>query len=249
MKNHPLSVVWLLALLFVLQACKDPEKEEGNLTIQLQPFVGAQPLSFSNTTYTNGNQEFYLSKLKFYVSHVKLVKADNSEVEVEDVAFFNYSDNAWKSFTVKADPGTYKGIKFSVGLDPAQNATNPLNLSSSDPLGPQDDMHWDWLKYRFIVIEGTADTLGNNFAGGVHGLVYHVGRDTCYRNTSLSGTEFTVNNEGEKTINLKLDLLNIFQGSNSINMFTESGTQSENSDLNIAIKFADRFAQSFSYSE
>lgn len=249
MKKSPFSVVWFLALLFVLPACKDPKKEEGNLKVQLLPYVGSQPLSFSNTIYTDGNREFFFSKLKFYISHVKLVKADNSEVEVEDVAFFNYSDNAWKAFTVKADPGTYKGLKFSVGLDPAQNQTNPLSLSLSDPLGPQDDMHWDWLKYRFILVEGTADTLGNNFNGGVVGLVYHVGRDTCYRSVSLTGTEFTVNAEGEKVLNLKVDLLNVFQGANGINMFEEKGTQSENSDLPVAIKFADRFAESFSYSE
>lgn len=249
MKNSPLLFIWLLALAFVLPACKDPKKEEGNLKIQLQPYVGSQPLSFSNTIYTDGDREFFFSKLKFYISHVKLVKADNSEVEVEDVAFFNYSEYAWKSFTVKADPGTYKGIKFSVGLDPAQNSTNPLDLSSSDPLGPQDDMHWDWLKYRFIVMEGTADTLGNSFAGGVHGLVYHVGRDTCYRGVSLSGTEFTVNAEGEKLLNLKVDLLNVFQGADGIDMFVEKGTQSEDSDLDIAIKFINKFSESFSYAE
>ncbi|MFM2307448.1 MAG: hypothetical protein RLZZ367_2117, partial [Bacteroidota bacterium] len=61
MKKFPFSVVWFLALLFVLPACKDPKKEEGNLKVQLQPYVGSQPLSFSNTIYTDGNREFFFS--------------------------------------------------------------------------------------------------------------------------------------------------------------------------------------------
>ncbi|HLP19840.1 MAG TPA: MbnP family protein [Chitinophagales bacterium] len=244
-------ILLLLPVLFLVTGCHDKDTHEhGNLKLQLNAYVGSQPLNFGSGIYNDGvSREYYFSKLKFYLSHIKLVKEDGSEVEVEDVAFFDYADNAWKSDLVNADAGTYKGIKFSVGLDPTQNSTTPTDLDDSDPLGPKDDMHWDWLKYRFVILEGTADTLGNNFAGGNIGLVYHVGRDTCYRQVSLSNGNFTVNAEGETVINLNVDLQTLFTGAGAIDMFVEPGTQSENSDLAVAIKFADRFAQTFSYSE
>lgn len=248
MKNIFLAGVLVLSLAGC-KSCKEPDK--GNFTVQLQPMVGTQPLSFSNTLYNDGaDKEFFFSKLKFYISHIKLVRADNTEVEIEDAAFFDWSDNNWKSFSAEADAGTYKGVKFFVGLDPQQNAGNPDNYAADEALGPKDDMFWEWLKHRFVVLEGTADTLGNNFGGGVVGLVYHTGRDTCYREVVLSGPEFVVNAEGEKAINLQLDLLKIFTATpEPIHMFTQPGTQSEDADLPVALQFSNQFSKSFSYSE
>ena len=244
------SFFLVAAVVFISSCCK-PE-EQGNFTVQLNAFVGAQPLSFTNTIYTDSvAKEFFFSKLKFYVSHVKLIKADNSEVEIKDAAFLDYSDRNWKSFTAKADAGTYKGIKFSVGLDASQNQTDPDNYSGNEPLGPKDDMYWDWLKHRFIVLEGTADTLGNGFNGGTKGLGYHVGTDVCYRTITLMGqNNFTVENDASKQINLNLDLLKIFKGSpDVIDMFQQPATQSEVGDIDIAEKFANLFATAFTYSE
>lgn len=242
------TILFCFATLTFFSCCKKPKP--GNFKVQLQTNVGTQPLSFS-TSYADGmGKDFYFSKLKFYLSHIKLIKADNTEVEIEDAAFFNFEDSNWKSFSAEVDAGTYKGLKFSVGLDPAQNATNPDNYGNNEALGRKDDMFWDWLKHRFIVLEGTADTTGNSFSGGNIGLVYHVGRDTCYREVSLSGTSFTIEANSNKQLNLNLDLLKVFYGtSDTINMFLQPGTQSEDFDLPTAVKFADQFSKAFSYSE
>jgi hypothetical protein len=248
MKNTLIALLLLLGLAGC-KSCK--EEDKGNFTVNLQGYVGSTPLSFSNTIYNDGaGKEFFFSKLKFYLSHIKLVRADNTEVEIKDAAFLDWSDNNWKSFSANVDAGTYKGIKFFVGLDPQQNAGNPDDYAADEPLGPKDDMFWEWLKHRFVVLEGTADTLGNNFGGGNIGLVYHTGRDTCYREVTLSGTEFTVNAEGGKSINLNLDLLKVFAAApEPVNMFTQPGTQSEDADLPVAIQFSNQFSKSFSYSE
>lgn len=247
MKNY----VLLTLVLISLAGCKScKENQEGNLIVNLNATVGNQPLNFSNTFYNDGaDKEFYFSKLKFYISDVRLVRTDNTEAKFADAAYFDWADNNWKKFSGNADAGTYKGIKFFVGLSPQQNATNPDDFKDDHPLGPKDDMYWEWLKHRFVNLEGRADTLGNNFLGGSTGLVYHVGRDTCYREVVLSSTDFTVQNTGKKNLQLNLDLLKVFTGSNAIDMFQQPGTQSEDNDLHIAIKFADKFAESFTYSE
>lgn len=239
----------LLLMVLSLAGCKScKEADNGNFKVNLQAFVGTQPLSFTNTIYNDGGgKEFYLNKFKFYLSNIKLIRPDNSEVKVEDAAFFDWETR--KSFSANVDAGTYKGIHFFVGLDPIQNATNPDDYSSTEALGPHDDTYWEWLKHRFIVLEGRADTLGQNFSNSI-GLAYHVGRDTCYREVILTGTDFTINTSADKAINLNVDLLKVFnQSPEPINLFTQPGTQSEDSDLPIAIQFANQFSKSFSYSE
>ncbi len=230
----------------LFSCCK--KNKPGNFKILLQANVGSQPLSFS-TTYNDGlGKDFYISKLKFYLSHIRLIKPDNSEVEITDVAFFNADDNNWKSVAAEVQAGTYKGLKFSIGLDPTQNATNPDNYSNNDALGPKEDMFWEWQKHRFIVLEGVADTSGNNFTGGNHGLGYHVGTDTTYRTTSISGADIVVEEGVERQLILHLDLMKVFYSStDTINMFTESATQSETGDLPTAIKFAEQFSKAFAY--
>lgn len=240
----------LLLVFFLLSISSCDKKNKGNFEVKLNAFVGAQPLSFSNTIYSDGEgKDFYFTKFKFYISDVRLVRTDNTEVDVEDVAYFDYSDNNWNSFSVEAPSGEYKGVKFYVGLNPAQNATNPDDFKASNPLGPKDDMFWEWLKHRFINLEGKADVSGGSFVNGV-GLVYHVGRDTCYREVSLTNVNFIIPDEGKKSVNLNLDLLKVFkQQPAPIDMFLKPGTQSEDNDLAIAIQFADQFSKSFSYSE
>ncbi|MCS6934414.1 MAG: hypothetical protein NZM35_04590 [Chitinophagales bacterium] len=242
------SVILLLISLLLTgcKSCKD--KTDGNVIIHVHATFGNQPLSFVNTFYNDGaGKEYFFSKLKFYLSHVQLIRTDNTPVPLTDAAYIDWSDEAWKKFIGKADAGTYKGLRFFVGLDKQQNSLKPDDYDADHPLGPKDEMFWEWLGYRFINFEGRADTAGQNFTGGSVGLVYHVGRDTCYREVTLSGAEFTVQNSGKKAIRLNLDLMKIFTGTDAINAFQYPGTQSEDYDLHIAIRFADRFAQSFDY--
>jgi len=240
----------IIVLAFLVSMTSCDKKDKGNFEVQLNGLVGTQPLSFSNSIYNDGEgKEFFFQKLKFFISEVRLVRTDNTEVDVADAAYFDFADKNWKSFSVEAPSGDYKGIKFNVGLNPAQNATNPDNYKASDPLGPKDDMFWEWLKHRFINLEGKAAVAGSGFVNSV-GLVYHVGRDTCYRSVSLADGEFFVPIEGKKTVKLNLDLLKVFkQQPEPIDMFLVPGTQSEDADLAIAIQFANQFSNSFSYSE
>lgn len=238
-------------ILILLTGCH-PDKK-GDVKVQLNGYVGSQPLSFTNTIYNDGmGKQFYFSNLQFYISHFNLVKDDNALVEIQKAAYFEYGNSAWHSFSVKEVPaGNYKGIQFSVGLDTAQNNIDPVVYENdpANPLAPKPDMYWAWLKHRFIVLEGRADTMGGNFASGA-GLQYHVGRDTTYRTVTINGPSFSIDKDGTATINLNLDLLKIFYGStDTLDMLKQSGTQSENNDLDVAIKFANQFSKAFSYSK
>lgn len=239
------TILFLLIIFFA--GCK--KEKPGNFTVNLQAYVGSQPLNFSNTVYTDGNTEFYFSKLKFFTSHFTLVRADNTEVAFKDAMFFDWSDNNWKSFSANVDAGTYKGIKFYVGLDPQQNSTNPDDYKSNEPLGPKTDMFWDWMKHIFVLLEGRADTIGQNFVNS-KALRYHTGTDTCYRVVVITGNDIVINQGTNKNLNLNVDLLKVFkEPPTPVNMLTQSETQSEGNELPLAIQFSDQFAKAFTYSQ
>lgn len=240
----------MVFLLLGVQSCKN-KVEKGNLDVQLKGYVGERELSFVNTIYNDSmGKEFFFSTLQFYLSHFRLIKTDNSSIELADVAFLDYDDKNWKSFSVAAPEGDYKGIAFYVGLDAAQNDTKPEDFPSSHPLGPQKNMYWSWLKHRFVNLEGRADTSGQNFTDGSIGLTYHVGRDTCYREVMLTGPSFSIMDGVNKKIQLNVDILKVFYGTtDTIDMFLEPGTQSEDFEIDLAIKFAEQFSKAFSYSE
>jgi len=244
------GIWWLAVVVFLavtVYSCK-PKKEDGNFKVTLRGYFGSQPLSFSSIYDAGDGKQYYFSKLKFFLSHITLIRTDNTEVEINPVAYFEFGSSKWSSFTAKAPAGDYKGIKLSVGLDPSQNNTEPDNYPADNPLGPKEDMFWSWLKHRFINLEGRGDTITGNFVNGV-GLVYHVGLDTCYRTTILSNGEFTIADE-DKEMFLHLDLKKVFSGSaDAIDFYTEPGTQSEPGDLPTAIRFANKFSESFEYSE
>jgi hypothetical protein len=239
----------VFAFLFLAATGCKPEKKKGNLKVSLQGYFGTELLNFASIYDAGDGKQYYFSKFKFYLSHIKLVRDDNTEVEIKDAAFFDYGSTDWKSFTVNAPIGNYKAIKLSIGLDPTQNATEPDNFPSTSALGPKEDMYWSWLGHRFVNLEGRGDTIPGNFVTGV-GLVYHVGQDTCYRTTTLNNGNFTINANEDKAMTLNVDLKKVFSGSNNpINFYTQPGTQSEAGDLFVAIHFADKFSECFSYSE
>jgi len=238
-----------VALFFMLYSCKK-EGNQGTLTVKFAGYVGNEPLSFTDSIYFDGlGNEFYFSTLEMYIAHFSLVKSDNSLVEIDPVVFFNYSAPNWMSFTVNAPVGSYKGILFHFGLDPAQNSTNPQNYSDSVALGPQTNMYWIGMGHRFMALEGRRDTVGGNFVNGT-GLVYHVGTDTCYRTVTINGPAFTISQGTNNQMNLNLDVLKIFyQPNDTLNMVLYPGTQSLSNDLPTAIKFANQITKAFSYSQ
>jgi len=239
-----------VALFFMLYSCKK-EGNQGTLTVKFAGYVGNEPLSFVDSIYADGlGNEFDFQTLQMYIAHFSLVKSNDSLVEIDPVAYFNYSDPNWFSFTVNAPAGSYKGILFHFGLDTAQNSTLPQNYPATNPLGPQTNMFWGAMKHRFMALEGRADAVPSDSFVHATGLVYHVGTDTCYRSVTINGPAFTIVAGTTNQMNLNLDLLKIFyQPNDTLNMILYPGTQSLSNDLPIAIKFSNQITKAFSYSQ
>ena len=234
MKTFKLIVV-LILVSGLLVTCKKPAKE-GTVTVTFTPTFNGEPLSF-DSIYTDGKGNYFdFITLQLFISHFSLVKNDNSLVEIDSVAFFDYADPndpGWGSFSVTAPTGSYKGIVFNVGLDHAQNLTNPGSfLNASNPLSPHISMYWDttntgiYWGHRFVDLDGTSSTSSTFLPNNP--LVYHVGTDTCYAygsNVNASGAAFSIGG-GNNNFNLNLDIYKIFYSSPGLNFIQYPGTQS-----------------------
>ncbi len=237
-----LWVIFLAAL--AISSCKP--KKEGNFTLQMAGKYGNQSFALGTPNTDPEGRRIQVEKLKFYLSHITLIKEDNSEIEIKDVALIDFENPG--AIIVKADAdGNFKAIRFGLGVDSIQNNTDPLSVPSSNPLSGDNGMYWSWLKYQFEILEARCDT--TNTGTGIFNWfpLYHIGGNAQYRQVVINKS-FTVCCNNKSTVTLILDAEKIFYGSTqTLDIITESTTQmGPSDDPNVAIKFVNNFSNAFS---
>ncbi|HWB64979.1 MAG TPA: MbnP family protein [Chitinophagales bacterium] len=245
-----LKVLALLAvtvLIVGLWSCHhDADSTTGTVVLQMSSKYGDQ--SFALNSFNTDPQGRYLKvqNLAFYLSHIQLVKTDNSVVDLDTVAIFNFDIPATLSVTYKNIPiGEYKKIIYWNGVDSLQNLHDPGDPNLLSPLSGGYDMWWPMLLYRFETMDAKWDTQDTLLR---HGLTYHIGTNAIYRSGQVDGN-FSVTGGNTTNLNMVLDVKKIFYPDNndSIDLVNEGQTQCSNaSELAIAAHFADNFSQAFS---
>ncbi len=133
-----------------------PASPTGDLYLELEPSVGPAPLLLNGPAYPNGNgEQFTVSTFKYYLSNVKLRRADGSQYAVPDSYFLvDAAAPASAHIALRQVPaGTYSGLSFVVGVDSARNVAG----AQTGALDPANGMFWDWnAGYVFVRLEGTS---------------------------------------------------------------------------------------------
>lgn len=237
-----LSVIFLLSVFF--SSCK--KNKEGNFTFTIRATYGNESFAIGSPNTDPQGRRIQIDNLKFYLSHITLIKPDNSEVELKEVMLCNLSDPNSLTFTVPNLNGDFKAVKFSSGVDSVQNETDPLSVPSSHPLSSDNNMYWSWLKYQFELLEARCDTTTTG-AGNFNWFPrYHIGGNALYRTTTLN-KNFSVCCNNKYSFKVVLDVKKIFYGAQTLDIITEDDTQSgPTDDPVVAPKFADNFSQAFS---
>ncbi|MFC7670545.1 MbnP family protein [Hymenobacter humi] len=126
----------------------------GPVDIEFENVVGSAPLQLNNSTpYTTpAGDQFTVATLRYYISNIKLKKADGTEyVQPESYYLIDQERLASQRFTIANVPaGTYTGLTFTLGVDAARNVAG----AQTGALAPSD-MFWDWTSgYIFTKLEG-----------------------------------------------------------------------------------------------
>jgi|GEM_PF-1275683 len=145
---------------------------------------GADTLRTGRKYLTAGGDSVRFEMAKFYVSEIALVDSTGKSHPLIGTHLVDMFDSASQArgyaiVSVKAIPGTYSGVRFSVGVPFDENHRDPTTQSA--PLGTESQMFWSWNSgYIFHRVEGKVDS-----AGSPKTFFYHIGTDNSKLQVNL----------------------------------------------------------------
>lgn len=171
MKSLFLLIPFALLSFFIKQSSPDTStpKNTGTVKITFVNTVKGKPLELNTGKYINPFGEAYsISKFKYYISHVSLLKGKAVFWEPENFHLIDESKPDDLHFSFALGAGEYNSLQFMLGVDSLHNVSG----AQTGALDPLNDMFWTWNSgYVMAKIEGSSplSTLVNNK------LEYHIG--------------------------------------------------------------------------
>ena len=236
-----------LAVISGLSGCNknndDAQPQAGTLDVELEHVVGTAPLALNATTYTNpaSGEQFTLSTFNYYISNIRLRKADGTEyAQPESYYLVKESDPASKHLHLTDVPaGDYTGVSFIVGVDSTRNKAG----AQTGALDVNNSMFWSWNSgYIFFKMEG------NLLAASAYpakAFLMHVGGSgkpyDAVRTVTLPFTEsqLLIRADHRPELHLKVDAMHVLNGPQPIQISTFKGAHSPSAG---AVQVADNYA-------
>jgi hypothetical protein len=229
-KNHTLSalVLLLLTAASLLSSCKkdadsDIQPGIGSVNVAISNVAGTSPIALDGTAYTTASGEtFTVKTLEYYISNIKLSKADGTTYAVPSSYYLvNVAKPSSQQFTISNVPtGDYTGVSFVVGVDSTTTKADPLSLTGD--LNPANNMYWAWASgHIFMKLEGTVTSVTPNKALTCHIGGYRAPYSAIVTATpSLNGNTLQIRAERTSNVQLTADVLKMFDGANHIALNT-----------------------------
>jgi hypothetical protein len=136
----------------------DPVMETGTVLLKFDHVWGPTMGAFSigqSLVHPMSNEELTFSLLNYYITNVKLTKADGSTyVQPESYHLVRLSSGSFAELVLENIPvGEYTGITYTIGVDSARNVSG----IQEGALSPSNGMFWSWnTGYIFVKAEGTS---------------------------------------------------------------------------------------------
>lgn len=125
------------------------------MEISFRHVVNSVPMILNTRDYTNAAGEtFRITAFKYYISNIRLVRMDNSELTLPAEYFLvDEADTASHTVRFMAPEGEYRALVFTLGVDSARNVSG----AQTGALDPVKGMFWSWNSgYIMAKLEGTA---------------------------------------------------------------------------------------------
>ena len=211
------KLIFPLLGIFIITSCQkdtpdDPDgflDDRGYVTLRLNHSLGADDFAYGHQMVDDFGTEYHFTRVSMYLSNPVLGTSNEEGFALVTPAVSDYE------FT-RIEGGTYDGLSFNIGLDPATNHANPANYDNDHPLALQSpSTHWNWNSgYLFIVLEGLFDDDGDDVPD--KGFVMHIGKDEMLREKAFS-TSLAVKSRAESVVDINLDWAELFSGVDLIN--------------------------------
>jgi len=217
---------------------------KGTVKLYFEHVADNLPFALDTSNYVTPNQDtFSVNTFKYYISNIKLLKADGTFFsETDSYHLIDESLVGSKSITIQNVPkGTYTGIRFMIGVDSARNVSG----SQTGALDPINGMFWSWNSgYIMAKMEGTYIDSSSTKKS----LFYHVGgfsgSNSVVKTVSpgFNGATASVSTGLSPEIHLKCNVMEWFRTPKPINLnvLHTIHMQGTNAKL-IADNYADMF--------
>lgn len=255
MKNLYIPLIIMSALTF--NACKKekieftpPELASGNIELEFEHKVGSSSLTLNSANYTNDNGDSYtVSKFAYYVSNIKLTRADGQNVNIPAEYYLIDAANSstHKIVVNNIPPGEYTELSFLLGVDSTRNVSG----AQTGALDPANGMFWSWnTGYIFLKMEGTSPqstATGNQ-------LRFHIGGFREANNTnalrtikpSFNGQKLIVKEKETSGLHFDVDVNKMFKSPNLINFANINTVHMPGMN---ALKIADNYQYMFTITD
>jgi hypothetical protein len=171
-----------------------PAVVNGTLLLHLHTNVDTAEVDLYGSVLTmTGGRRISVDSAQLYISHIQLVKSDNSIYDVPNTIILQVQNQ--ETYTVGDVPaGNYKSIKFYVGLDPATNQKVPSGSDILNSPGMWFGSTAQPAGYVFINFKGTIDTTsaGTGALSDMRPFNYKIGTNANYVQVTMPDQAYTV---------------------------------------------------------
>lgn len=217
-----------------------PANQKGEFDIEFENTVGAAPLVLATQEYTTlAGDQFKVTTFRYYVSNLKLTRADGTEyVQPESYYLIDEANEDSRHLTIKDVPtGDYTGLKFTIGVDSARNVAG----AQTGALDPAKGMFWTWNSgYIYTMLEGSSpQSLSPNRM-----ITFHIGGFRTPNNTirtvtpSFNGAKLLVRTDHTPEVHYNVDVLRMFSGPTTVRFASLSATMGGPNSVLVANNYA-----------
>ena len=143
-----------LTLLALSQICA----VASSLEIVIRHTFNGEPLQLGAVRYQNAaGENFSVTRASYLLSGLALERGDGSWLECSNaVAWMDVEKGRASVRVAEVPPGSYRSLRFDIGLDEVLNHADPAQFAAGHPLNPNlNGLHWNWQGgYIFLAVEG-----------------------------------------------------------------------------------------------
>ncbi len=245
-----LLLLAVLSLTLFVQSCKEENPSvpsgtgDNSLEIVFSATANAKTFKLDEQyELTTEGFRYKFSLFKFYISQLRLVRDDNSELVLKNIDMIDFrTDAPHLSIKVNVPNGNYKELKFGIGVDSATNMMDPTVFGETSPLSITKGTYWGMSsQYRFFLMEGKMDTTMNDSLS--EPFVVHTGTNPLYREKSyLISYDYTSATKGANNkMTFEIDIDKLLSG---INFKNDHSSHTIGGNYTLAEKIANNLVAS-----
>lgn len=243
-------------MLLLIAACSDVPsfelvEQDPKVVVIFNVHNNGEPV-VAGQEFTDGDgYRARFTKLRFYVSDMRLVKAGGESESLADVELIDFEPSPQsqavsfgRSYSYIIPKGDYTDLVFSLGLPADLNASDPTSFAVDHPLSVYANTYWSWGgQYKFIEMGAAVDTNGDETFDA--NIEFHTGTDVLFRPELHCPMSLPLEAFEKDTLWVNIDWNKLFHpgGSNEI-VFSEAPF-THTVDGPESLELATRFTQNF----